>query len=87
MTSAMITSKHQITIPKSVRQKLNLREGDRVEFSESNSNQVVLIKSRPPNKSDGIAKQFMKSKKVLTVGEMKAAARSAASKKFSSLNS
>ena len=82
MATATITSKHQITIPKSVRQKLNLREGDQVEFDESDSNKVVLIKSRPPKKSDGIAKQFMKSKKVLTVDEMKAAAGSAASKKF-----
>ena len=83
MATATITSKHQITIPKAVRQKLNLREGDQVEFDASDANKVVLIKSRRPNKSDGAAKQFMKSKKVLTVEEMKAAAKAAVAKKFS----
>lgn len=83
MATATITSKHQITIPKAVRQKLNLREGDQVEFNVSNANKVVLIKSSSPNKSDGAAKQFMKSNTVLTVDEMKAAAKAAVAKKFS----
>ena len=83
MATATITSKHQITIPKAVRQKLNLREGDQVEFDESDSNKVVLMKSRRLNKSDGAAKQFMKSNKVLTVEEIKAAAKTAVAKKFS----
>ncbi|MFQ3243235.1 MAG: antitoxin PrlF [Lentimonas sp.] len=66
MATATITSKHQITIPKAVRQKLNLREGDQLEFNESDSNKVVLMKSRRLNKSDGAAKQFINSNKVLT---------------------
>jgi AbrB family looped-hinge helix DNA binding protein len=35
MTTALITSKGQITIPKSVRERLGVGSGDRVEFVES----------------------------------------------------
>ena len=87
MATATITSKHQITIPKAVRQQLNLKEGDQVEFDTIDATRVMLIKSHRPNKSDGAAKQFMKSNKVLTVEEIKASAKAAVAKKFSSFDS
>lgn len=34
MPTAKVTSKGQITIPKNVREKLGLREGERVDFEE-----------------------------------------------------
>lgn len=36
MQTAKVTSKGQITIPKNVREKLGLREGERVDFEEKN---------------------------------------------------
>jgi AbrB family looped-hinge helix DNA binding protein len=87
MATATITSKHQITIPKSVRQKLNLREGDRVEFDASDATKVVLVKCSRPNKSDGAAKQFIKPhQKALSIEEMKAAVKDAVGKKYPTLN-
>jgi antitoxin PrlF len=35
MTTALVTSKGQITIPKSVRDRLGVDSGDRIEFVES----------------------------------------------------
>lgn len=42
MTHAILTSKGQITIPKSVREKLNLKTGDKIDFKISD-NEVILI--------------------------------------------
>lgn len=42
--SARLTSKGQITIPKSVRQSLNLEEGDRVIFIEEEDGKMVVKK-------------------------------------------
>ncbi|QKY71722.1 AbrB/MazE/SpoVT family DNA-binding domain-containing protein [Lentibacillus sp. CBA3610] len=39
--SARLTSKGQITIPKSVRQALNLQEGDQVIFAEDDGKMIV----------------------------------------------
>ena len=42
MTTATITSKGQITIPKTVRDSLHLRTGDRVEFVVHGEKEAVL---------------------------------------------
>ncbi len=42
MTHSMLTSKGQITIPKVVRNKLNLKTGDRLDF-KIRDNEVILI--------------------------------------------
>ncbi|RUQ25844.1 AbrB/MazE/SpoVT family DNA-binding domain-containing protein [Peribacillus cavernae] len=42
--SARLTSKGQITIPKSVRQALDLNEGDRVIFVEEEDGKMVVKK-------------------------------------------
>jgi antitoxin PrlF len=48
MTTATMTSKGQITIPKSVRESLNLQTGDRVAFVLNGPAEAVL---RPVTKS------------------------------------
>jgi antitoxin PrlF len=46
MAKARLTSKGQITIPKQVRERLNLRTGDRVEFTIEGEDRVVLRPAR-----------------------------------------
>jgi AbrB family looped-hinge helix DNA binding protein len=43
MATAVVTSKGQITIPKSVRERLGVDAGDRVEFVESESGVFTVI--------------------------------------------
>ncbi|MBL1275633.1 MAG: AbrB/MazE/SpoVT family DNA-binding domain-containing protein [Ectothiorhodospiraceae bacterium] len=43
MSTATITSKGQITIPKSVRQRLGVNPGDRVEFVERENGAFQLV--------------------------------------------
>lgn len=47
LATSRITSKGQVTIPMSVRTKLNLKAGDTVIFEESESGTVYLRKSEP----------------------------------------
>ncbi len=47
MSTATITSKGQLTLPKEVRDDLQLREGDRVSFEKVDGRYVL----RPQNKS------------------------------------
>lgn len=42
MSSARLTSKGQITVPKSIRATLRVEPGDRIEFSASASGEVVV---------------------------------------------
>ncbi len=42
MTTATLTSKGQITIPRAVRDKLGLSTGDRIEFVELSSGQIAM---------------------------------------------
>ena len=43
MTTAVLTSKGQVTIPKEVRERLNVDAGDRVEFVETDRGVFTLI--------------------------------------------
>ncbi len=83
MTTATLTCKHQITIPKVIRQQMNLREGDRIEFQLNAAGEIVLQKDRQSPKSDGAAARFIKSGKRLSLAEIKAAAKAGALKSFS----
>ena len=83
MATATLTSKHQITIPKAIREQMNLHRGDRIEFQANAYGEIVLQKDRRSPKSDGAAAQFIKSGKRLSVSEMKAAAKAGARKSFS----
>ena len=45
MEVSRITSKGQITIPKAIRERLNLAEGDKVTFIDDGSGKIVITKS------------------------------------------
>lgn len=46
MTTATLTSKGQITLPKSVRERLGVEAGDRIEFIESDQGFLVVPATR-----------------------------------------
>lgn len=48
MSSATLTSKGQITIPASVRQRLGLKAGDRVEFMPEGQDRFVIVPAALP---------------------------------------
>ena len=43
MTTATVTSKGQITIPKEIRESLNLHDGDKVNFFMDESGKVCIM--------------------------------------------
>lgn len=42
MPASTLTSKGQLTLPKAIRERLGVREGDRVEFRLTSNGQVVV---------------------------------------------
>ncbi len=70
MSLSTLTSKGQITIPKSVRDALKLQQGDKVEFVENERHEFVL---KPATKKVaevvGLLKSYRKDQPV-TVEEM-----------------
>ncbi len=75
MVTATITSKGQITIPKSVRESLHLHSGDRVAFEIHGRDEAVL---KPITKSvdDVFGKLHKPSIAARSVGDMDKAVRS-----------
>jgi AbrB family looped-hinge helix DNA binding protein len=67
MASATLTSKGQITLPKSVRERLGLEAGDRIEFIESDQGFLVVPTTRDIRSLKGI---IPKPKKPVTLEEM-----------------
>lgn len=65
---ATMTSKGQITIPKSVRDLLQLRTGDRVDFVVENDGTVVLVPVTHSVKS--LKGMLPKPAKAVTLDEM-----------------
>ena len=47
MSNSKLTSKYQTTIPKEVRERLQLKPGDRITFEVSIDNKVFIRKSNP----------------------------------------
>ena len=47
MEATSVTSKGQVTIPKSVRQQLGIRQGSRIEFTLVSDHVEMRIKSSP----------------------------------------
>lgn len=45
MPTATVTSKGQVTIPKKIRDKLKLRSGDRLDFTEENQGRIIIRKA------------------------------------------
>jgi len=67
MASATLTSKGQVTLPKSVRERLGVETGDRLEFIESEEGFLVVAATRDIRSLKGIVGQ---PKKPVTVDEM-----------------
>jgi AbrB family looped-hinge helix DNA binding protein len=65
-----LTTKGQITIPKAVRERLNLEAGDKVYFDVRDDGSVVMVARNEP--LDGLfgALAARKGRKPLTIDEM-----------------
>jgi len=72
MTTATLTTKGQVTIPKSVRDSLHLHTGDRIEFVVRDSSEAIL---RPITKSvdEVFGKLHASGQSPVTVEQMDAA--------------
>lgn len=69
MPSAKLTSKGQITLPKSVRERLRLDTGDRVEFVETGAGYVLRVATGDVRELKGI---LPRRAKPVTIDEMNA---------------
>lgn len=67
MASATVTSKGQITLPKSVRDRLGIEAGDRLEFVESEQGFLVVAATRDIRSLKGMVGR---PKKPVTVEDM-----------------
>ena len=83
MASSTLTSKGQITIPRDVRDRLGLREGDRVVFQfDEHGNLLLRQESRNPlGRLPGLLKHLVKDRPV-TLEEMKEAVKRRAAEKY-----
>lgn len=70
MAAATITSKGQVTIPKSVRDALGLETGDRIDFVESEEGFVIVPAKRDLRSLRGVFKG--RRKNALSIEEMNA---------------
>lgn len=78
---AKVTSKGQVTLPKSLRDTLDINEGDQIEFAVDASQHVSIVKLRAAGSSAGILKHLANNKPV-TVEEMNEAIEKTITKKF-----
>ena len=67
MASATLTTKGQITLPKSVRERLGVEAGDRIEFIESDQGFLVVPTTRDIRSLKGIVP---KPKRPVTIETM-----------------
>lgn len=83
MAASTLTTKGQITIPKEVRDRLGVREGDRVVFQFDEQDRLILRpEPRDPLKGIlGFLHDYAKDRPV-TVEEMKADMRAKAAEKY-----
>lgn len=72
MTTATLTSKGQLTIPKEIRDLLHLHSGDKIGFFLKNNNEVTL---RPMTKSidEVFGRLYRKDRAPKTLDEIKSA--------------
>lgn len=78
---AKVTSKGQITLPKTLRDSLSIHEGDHVEFALETPKKVSIRKLATPGSSVGALRHLAKSKPV-AVEEMDEAIRKHIRKKY-----
>lgn len=71
MSESTVTSKGQITIPKAVREHLQLEVGDKVYFDVRDDGSVLLIaRNEPVEGLFGVLRARVKTKSPLTIEEM-----------------
>lgn len=71
MAESTITSKGQITIPKVVRERLNLEPGDKVYFDVQDDGSVSMLTRKHPVESlFGLLKDKARLKRPITIAEM-----------------
>jgi len=68
MSTATVTSKGQITLPKDVREGLGLREGDKVDFEKVDGRYVLRPRNRSAMELAGILHR--PGMKAMTIEEM-----------------
>jgi len=79
MTTATLTSKGQITIPKEVRERLGVEAGDRLEFVEQERGVYkVIAATRDVSRLKGLV---AKPRRPVSIEEMKAAVRRSRARK------
>ncbi len=76
---ATLSSKNQVTLPKSVREYLNLKPGDRFKFFFQPDGAVVILPKIPTAKLKG---SVPKLDRVISVEEMSAAIADGATERF-----
>jgi antitoxin PrlF len=76
MSTTTLTSKGQVTLPKSIRDRLALKVGDRLRVSTDRHGRVTLDRERGPAASDlfGVLKRLAPATPV-SLDEMRAAVR------------
>ena len=84
---AKVTSKGQITLPKQLRTKLAIRNGDRLEFTLDKPDRISVRKKRAPGSSVGCGRPFLKRKqKTVTTEDMDEGIRQSMNRKHGSLH-
>jgi antitoxin PrlF len=83
MPKTTLTSKGQVTIPKEVRQRLGLQQGDRLIFRFEDGGKLTVEVSKPHPLGDlpGLLRHRA-GKRPVTVDEMHAAVRARAGRQF-----
>lgn len=84
LSRAKVTSKGQVTLPKTLRDALGIHEGDHIEFAVKAPNNASIRKLAAPGSSAGALKHLAKNKP-LTVEEMDGAIRKHMRKKYGDL--
>ena len=74
MPVATVTSKGQITVPKAIRERLDIHEGDKIEFTPDEEGRIVVRLHREGLGINGILSDFAPEEPV-TLREMKQAVR------------
>lgn len=69
MPTSTITTKGQVTIPKKIREKLNLKSGDSIDFEVDSRNRIIMVPAKyKPGDVYGIL--YRKEREAFTAEEM-----------------
>jgi AbrB family looped-hinge helix DNA binding protein len=77
MSKSTLTSKGQITVPKSIRERFDLRPGDRLDFVVEDDGRILVEPSGGPGRLIGLLSEFAPEAPV-SIEEMNAALRARA---------